>query len=125
MELIKKCLLSVCHIDERMVVPEAIIIHDLGLDSLGVIDFVMAVEDESGIDIPDEVIDTLGNLQKFLRNPGSFFREKSKRDEAKSPILFPGFEKDSRSVISVQSTKEQILTSGDPLITGKITSFPG
>ncbi len=50
--------------------PEAKFIEDLGADSLDTVELVMALEDEFGLDIPDEDADklkTVGDALSYLR----------------------------------------------------------
>lgn len=51
--------------------PEAKFIEDLGADSLDTVELVMALEDEFGLDIPDEDADklrTVGDALSYLRS---------------------------------------------------------
>jgi acyl carrier protein len=50
-------------------VPEAKFIDDLGADSLDIVELVMALEDEYGIEIPDEdaeKIETVGDAIRYI-----------------------------------------------------------
>jgi acyl carrier protein len=52
------------------VVPEAKFVDDLGADSLDLVELVMALEDEYGIEIPDEdaeKIVTVGDALKYIQ----------------------------------------------------------
>ena len=54
--------------------PEAKFIEDLGADSLDIVELVMALEEEFGIDIPDEDADkmkTVGDAMKYLQEHAS------------------------------------------------------
>ncbi len=51
------------------VIPEASFIDDLGADSLDTVELVMALEEEFGIEIPDEdaeKISTVGDAVKYI-----------------------------------------------------------
>jgi len=51
--------------------PEHDLINDLGADSLDTVELVMQIEDEYGIDIPDEDaegIRTVGDLEKYIED---------------------------------------------------------
>ena len=45
--------------DECAIVENAKFVDDLGADSLDQIDFIMEIEDEYGIEVPDEVIEKI------------------------------------------------------------------
>jgi len=52
------------------VTPEAKFIEDLGADSLDIVELVMALEEEFGLDIPDEDADklkTVGDAMNYLQ----------------------------------------------------------
>ena len=49
--------------------PEANLLDDLGADSLDVVELVMAIEEEFGIEVPDadaENIRTLGDIMTYI-----------------------------------------------------------
>ena len=52
---IKKIVVEQLGVDESEVTPEASFIDDLGADSLDIVELIMAMEDEFGIEIPDDV----------------------------------------------------------------------
>lgn len=49
------------------VVPEASLIDDLGADSLDAVELVMAIEEEFGIEIPDEGAEQLRRVGEVIR----------------------------------------------------------
>ena len=53
-EKVKKIIVDQLGVDAAEVTPEASFIEDLGADSLDTVELVMALEDEFGIEIPDE-----------------------------------------------------------------------
>ncbi len=53
-EKVKKIIVDQLGVDEAEVTPEASFIEDLGADSLDTVELVMALEEEFGIEIPDE-----------------------------------------------------------------------
>ena len=58
-------------VDKSRVVPEASFLDDLGADSLNIVELVMAVEEEFGIEIPDEDAEnlfTVGELQSYIED---------------------------------------------------------
>ena len=53
-EKVKKLIVDQLGVDAAEVTPEASFIEDLGADSLDTVELVMALEEEFGIEIPDE-----------------------------------------------------------------------
>ncbi len=56
-------------INAAEVVPEAKFIDDLGADSLDIVEFLMALEDQYGIEVPDEDaegLQTVGDLVRYI-----------------------------------------------------------
>jgi acyl carrier protein len=53
-EKVKKIIIDQLGVDEAEVTSEAKFIDDLGADSLDTVELVMALEEEFGIEIPDE-----------------------------------------------------------------------
>ena len=58
-EKLKKILSEQLEIDEDMITPESDIEDDLGANSLDLVDLVMSIEDEFGIEIPEELVETV------------------------------------------------------------------
>jgi acyl carrier protein len=57
-------------VDVKQITPEAKFIEDLGADSLDIVELVMALEEEFGLDIPDEDADkmkTVGDAMSYLK----------------------------------------------------------
>jgi acyl carrier protein len=68
-EKVRKMIVEQLEVNESEVVPEAKFIDDLGADSLDIVELVMALEDEYGIEIPDEEaekIETVGDAIKYI-----------------------------------------------------------
>jgi len=68
-EKVKKMIVEQLGVSESEVVPEAKFIDDLGADSLDIVELVMALEDEYGMEIPDEdaeKIETVGDAIKYI-----------------------------------------------------------
>lgn len=58
-------------VDQAQVTREATFVEDLGADSLDSVELVLALEEEFGIDIPDEAatkIQTLGDILAYLES---------------------------------------------------------
>ncbi|MEK7337987.1 MAG: acyl carrier protein [candidate division NC10 bacterium] len=53
-EKVKKIIVEQLGVEESQVNPEAKFIEDLGADSLDTVELVMALEEEFGLEIPDE-----------------------------------------------------------------------
>jgi acyl carrier protein len=68
-EKVKKMIVEQLGVSEAEVVPEAKFIDDLGADSLDIVELIMALEDEYGIEIPDEdaeKIETVGDAIRYI-----------------------------------------------------------
>ncbi|PKK91655.1 MAG: acyl carrier protein [Candidatus Wallbacteria bacterium HGW-Wallbacteria-1] len=66
---IKKIVLEQLNAEESAITESASFIDDLGADSLDIVELVMALEDEFGIDIPDEEAEklkTVGDAIKYI-----------------------------------------------------------
>ena len=56
-------------VDETTITMEALILEDLGADSLDIVDIAMSLEDEFDMEVPDEAIETIrtvGDLVHFI-----------------------------------------------------------
>jgi acyl carrier protein len=56
-------------VEEKTLVPEANLLDDLGADSLDVVELVMALEEEFGIEVPDDDVEnirTIGDIVAYL-----------------------------------------------------------
>ena len=68
-EKVKKMIVDQLGVSEAEVIPEAKFIDDLGADSLDIVELIMALEDEYGIEIPDEDAEkmkTVGDAIKYI-----------------------------------------------------------
>ncbi len=57
--------------DKNSITENSSISDDLGADSLDVVDLVMALEDEFGVDIPEEEVEnikTVGDIVKYIED---------------------------------------------------------
>ena len=67
---VKEIIAKELEVDAKQLTPEAKFIEDLGADSLDIVELVMALEEEFGVDIPDEDADklkTVGDAMKYLQ----------------------------------------------------------
>lgn len=68
-EKLKKILSEQLEINESLITLESNIVDDLGASSLDLVDLAMSVEDEFGIEVPDELIETVqtvGDVVNFI-----------------------------------------------------------
>jgi acyl carrier protein len=62
-EKVKSIVVEQLSVDADKVVPAANFQNDLGADSLDTVELVMALEEEFGIEIPDESAETITTIQ--------------------------------------------------------------
>ena len=68
---VKEIIAKELEVDPKQLSPEAKFIEDLGADSLDIVELVMALEEEFGLDIPDEDADklkTVGDAMNYLKS---------------------------------------------------------
>ncbi len=68
---VKEIIAKELEVDVKQLSPEAKFIEDLGADSLDIVELVMALEEEFGLDIPDEDADklrTVGDAMNYLKS---------------------------------------------------------
>jgi acyl carrier protein len=66
---VKKIIVEQLSVNADQVAPEAKFIEDLGADSLDTVELVMALEEEFGIEVPDEQAEKLqsvGDVIKYI-----------------------------------------------------------
>lgn len=71
---IKSIIAEQLGVKQEEVTPEASFIDDLGADSLDTVELVMALEEEFGVEIPDEdaeKITTVGDAIKYIEEKGT------------------------------------------------------
>lgn len=66
LEKIKAILSEQLDIDENNINADCLIVEDLGADSLDAIDIVMSVEDEFGIEVPDEIVEKMESVNDII-----------------------------------------------------------
>lgn len=68
-EKIKAILCEQLDLEEEKVTMESDIVEDFEADSLDVVDLVMSIEDEFGVEVPDEEIEnfkTVGDVVRYI-----------------------------------------------------------
>ncbi|MBO5007815.1 MAG: acyl carrier protein [Clostridia bacterium] len=72
-EKIKEILVDQLNIDESDVTMDAAFIEDLGADSLDIVELIMTMEEEFGIEIPEEEVEsiaTVGAAVEYIKANG-------------------------------------------------------
>jgi acyl carrier protein len=62
-------------VNPEQVTPEATFVDDLGADSLDTVELVMALEEEFGLEIPDEEAEKIGSVSDAVNYIGSHLTE--------------------------------------------------
>jgi acyl carrier protein len=63
---VKKIISEQLGVPESDVKPEASFVNDLGADSLDTVELVMALEEEFGVEIPDEDAEKIASVQNAI-----------------------------------------------------------
>jgi acyl carrier protein len=63
---VKKIIVEQLGVEEDLVTPEASFVDDLGADSLDTVELVMALEEEFGIEIPDEEAEKITRVKEAI-----------------------------------------------------------
>ncbi|MDU9764505.1 acyl carrier protein [Helicobacter pylori] len=66
-ETIRAVIAEQLNIDASQVTPEAEFVKDLGVDSLDIVELIMALEEKFGIEIPDEQAEKIVNVGDVMR----------------------------------------------------------
>ncbi len=67
METIRAVIAEQLEIDVSQVTPEAKFVKDLGVDSLDIVELIMALEERFGIEIPDEQAEKIVNVGDVVK----------------------------------------------------------
>ena len=70
-EKLQEILAAQFEVDAESITADTDIQEDLNADSLDIVDLIMSIEDEFGIEVPDTAVDevrTVGDLVKFIEN---------------------------------------------------------
>lgn len=68
-ERIRDLLADQLDIEPSKITPDTVLLEDLDADSLDLVDMVMTLEDEFGVEVPDDAIETLrtvGDVVNFV-----------------------------------------------------------
>ena len=65
-ERVTKLITEHLDIDKEKVTPEKAFLDDLGVDSLDILELVMAAEEEFGVEIPDHVVETIITVKDLI-----------------------------------------------------------
>lgn len=75
-EKIKEMLVEQLGVDEKDVTLDASFVEDLGADSLDLVELVMAMESEYGIEVPDEEVENISTVEDAI----NFIKENADLD---------------------------------------------
>ena len=70
-EKVREMICNQLDLDPETVNEGSLIIEDLGADSLDIVDLVMTIEEELGVEVPDEAIEqirTVGDVVKYIES---------------------------------------------------------
>ncbi len=65
MDKVREIVIATLNLDEEKLTPDADLIKDLEVDSIDVVELVMALEEEFGLSIPDEETEKLTTIAKI------------------------------------------------------------
>ena len=65
-EEVKNVMVETLNCEEADITPEALLEDDLGIDSLDAVELVLALEESSGIRIPDEALGDIKKVQDVV-----------------------------------------------------------
>ncbi|MCL4466595.1 MAG: acyl carrier protein [Chloroflexi bacterium] len=65
-ERLRKIVAEQLGVDEEQIVPEASFVEDLNADSLDLVDLIMTLEEQFGMEIPDEDAEKIATVQDAM-----------------------------------------------------------
>ncbi len=66
-EKLQEMIADQLEIDAEDITYDSNILDDLGADSLDVVDLVMSIEDEFGIEVPDEALENIRTIEDMVK----------------------------------------------------------
>ncbi|MFL5802839.1 MAG: acyl carrier protein [Roseiflexaceae bacterium] len=76
-ERLKKIVAEQLGVEESLIVPSARFTDDLGADSLDLVEMIMSLEEEFGLEIPDEDAEKIGAVQDAIDYIDSHTKEEA------------------------------------------------
>lgn len=70
-EAVRRIIAETLDVDINSIAMDTVVTDDLGADSLDVVDLVMSFEDEFGVEIPDDAVEsirTVGDAVKYIED---------------------------------------------------------
>jgi acyl carrier protein len=67
-ERVKEIIANQLGVDVEEVMPNATFVEDLGADSLDLVELIMAIEEEFGIEVPDEEAEKIRTVQDAINH---------------------------------------------------------
>ncbi len=65
-EKVRSVIVEQLGVDESEVTMDASFLDDLGADSIDIVEFIMALEEEFGLEIPDEEVDKIVTVENVI-----------------------------------------------------------
>lgn len=65
-EKVRNVIVEQLGVDESEVTMDASFLDDLGADSIDIVEFIMALEEEFGLEIPDEEVDKIVTVENVI-----------------------------------------------------------
>ena len=68
---VKEIIVNQLNVNEEQITPQASFLDDLGADSLDTVELIMALEEEFGVEVPDEQAEkllTVGDVTKYIED---------------------------------------------------------